>query len=164
MHISNIHTCDSIPFDSRHAAWVEEGLKSLLHATYVFLILSQGNQGIPHREQSLLLAMKQWVGTTTAFLPSSQGLPTPLQGMTRLSMRPRKGKALCWFGYRLYSQIPTGSDTKWLSKGKPGTQSGMPSGAAAQLGSFPRSLQWNKATDHLPLHICPWRLYFGRWA
>jgi len=91
-------THGSIPFDSRHAAWVEEGLKSFLHATYVFLILSQGNQGIPQREQSLLLAMKQWVGTTTAFLPSSQGLPTPLQGMTRLSMRLRKGKGtvLIW--------------------------------------------------------------------
>jgi len=34
MHACDTHTYGSIPFDSRHAAWAEEGLKSLLHALY----------------------------------------------------------------------------------------------------------------------------------
>ena len=49
----------------------EGGLESL-HATYqISLTLNQGHQDTLQRGQSLLLTMKQWMGSATAFLPSS---------------------------------------------------------------------------------------------
>jgi len=62
-----------------------------MQLTQVSPTLSQDHQGISQRGQSLLLAMKQWMSSTTAFLPSSLGWPAPLQAMTGLSMRLRKG-------------------------------------------------------------------------
>jgi len=97
------------------------------------------------------------MSSTTACLPSSLGWPTPLQVMIRSSMRPRKGRDTM---LRMLMQVMLLKTCRiWHQlafQRQSGTQGGRPSDASVQPGSFPRSLQWNKATDYLHFYTCPW--------
>jgi len=93
MHSSNTHTYGSIPFDSRHAAWAEEGLKSVFNVTYPGIPNPQPRPLRYLTERTIFSTCNEAVdGHNHSIHAKFSGVPTPLQGMTRLSMKLRKGK------------------------------------------------------------------------
>ena len=125
------------PFSS-HRWTIAAGLQILLHATYPGI--SKSHPRPLGTSQSILLTLKWWMSSSTAFLPSSLGDPHLCrlwQGCPWGSGKVRTLYWICWQAVllktcRLWHQLTTG------------TQDGRPSDASVQPGSFPRPLQWNK--------------------
>ena len=76
------------------------------------------------------------------------------------SMRLRKGKVtILRILIRLCSWIPAGTDTKWLSKGKTGTHSGMASDAVMQpQGLWTEQGHQSLAPPHMSMRVAFWEV------
>ena len=79
--------------------------------------------------------------------------------VVHLSMRLRKGEVtILRILIRLCSWIPAGSDNKWLSKGKTGTQSGMASDASQPQGLWMEQGHQSLAPPHMSMRVAFWEV------
>ena len=135
----------------------EEGLRSLLHATYPGISNPQPRPPRDFAERIILTTRNETVDELNhSILAKFSRVTHTFAGYDEVvrETQERQGHYAedVDAGYTLeYLQ----TDTEWLSKGKTRNQSRVPSDVVAQVGSFPMPLQWNEATDHSHFHTCP---------
>ena len=133
MHACNTHTYCSIPFDSRHAAWAEEGLKSVFNVTYPGISNPQPRASRYLTERTIFSTCNEAVdGHNHSIHAKFSGVTHTFAGYDKVvhETQERQGHYAEDVDAGYTPEYPQ-TDTKWLSKGKTGTQSGMPSDAPA---------------------------------